>query len=96
LIAKRLEETVAFKCEASVRKHLISKELRETFALKREVSEKAPLASARGKKELEEGESPFATPRRAPFEALGKLGEEAAGTASRRFIRDAKAALRRG
>jgi hypothetical protein len=80
LIAKELDETVAFKCDPSVRNRLISKELKRKFALKCEVSEKAPLASVRGKKELEEVEKTQAD----------------AWAASRRCIRDAKAALRRG
>jgi hypothetical protein len=55
LISKELEKTVAFKCEASVRRELEAKELEE----KEQV-------------------------------------QEAAWAAPRRFIRDAKAAFRRG
>lgn len=88
LISKELVNTLDAKSEEKVRKSLNSKELKQTFASKCAVSEKTPLAFA-----------PFA-------DALGKRGkkelgeieevEEAARTASRRFIRDAKAALRRG
>jgi hypothetical protein len=79
LSSKELEEAVVFKCGASVRNRLIAKDLRETFTLKCAASGKAPLPLGRGKKELEETEKV----------------EEAAWAASRRFIRDAKAALRR-
>jgi hypothetical protein len=54
LSSRELEETVAFKCDASVRNRLIAKDLRETFTLKCEVSGKAPLPLGRGKKKLEE------------------------------------------
>jgi hypothetical protein len=54
MIAKELEETVAFECDPSVRNRLISKELKGKFALNCKVSEKTPLAFVRGKKELEE------------------------------------------
>ncbi len=55
MIAKELEETVAFECDPSVRNRLISKELKGKFALNCEASEKTPpLAFVRGKRELEE------------------------------------------